>query len=100
HRRDAGPARRIGAPGCAARDVRGFPAAAAGRRIAVRLFGLSIPKARINMKKKTKQGALKLSIETLKHLALEEVPGGKLDQPPPLPSGCRAGCFTTTVISH
>jgi hypothetical protein len=52
------------------------------------------------MKKQMKHGTLKLSIETLKHLALEQVSGGKLDQPPPLPSGCRAGCFTTTVISH
>ena len=52
------------------------------------------------MKKKTNHGTLKLSIETLKHLALEQATGGKVDQPPPLPSACRAGCFTTTVISH
>ena len=52
------------------------------------------------MKKKMKHGALKLSIETLKHLALEEVSGGKVEEPRPLPSACRTGCFTTTVISH
>jgi hypothetical protein len=43
--------------------------------------------------KKSKSGGLKLSIETLRHLALEQVTGGKATDPP-LPSGCRAGCLT------
>ena len=52
--------------------------------------------------KKMKHGGLQLSIETLKHLALEQVTGG--NDKPPLPSGCRAGCLTIlpttgTVIS-
>ena len=43
--------------------------------------------------KKTKRSALTLSIETLRHLALEHVSGGaKTD--PPLPSGCPATCLT------
>jgi hypothetical protein len=43
--------------------------------------------------KKMNRGALKLSIETLRHLALEHVTGGR-ETDPPLPSGCRAGCLT------
>jgi hypothetical protein len=43
--------------------------------------------------KKSKQGGLQLSIEVLRHLALEQVTGGR-ETDPPLPSGCRAGCLT------
>jgi len=54
--------------------------------------------------KKIKSGGMKLSIETLRHLALEQVTGGREDQPQPLPSGCKATCLTIlpttgTVIS-
>ncbi len=44
--------------------------------------------------KKTAPKALKLSVETLRHLALEHVVGGADAPPQPLPSGCRAGCLT------
>jgi hypothetical protein len=52
--------------------------------------------------KKTKRAPLKLSIETLNHLSLQQVHGGAEPAPQPLPSGCRAGCLTVlpgTVIS-
>jgi hypothetical protein len=42
--------------------------------------------------KKSKSSGLKLSIETLRHLALERVTGGAATDP--LPSACRAGCLT------
>jgi hypothetical protein len=45
--------------------------------------------------KKTAHRPLKLSIETLRHLALRDVSGGAAEpKPEPLPSGCRAGCYT------
>jgi hypothetical protein len=44
--------------------------------------------------KKTAHGPLKLSIETLRHLALQHVRGGAEPRPEPLPSGCKAGCLT------
>jgi hypothetical protein len=43
--------------------------------------------------KKIKSGGLKISIETLRHLALDQVSGGKVTDPP-LPSACKAGCLT------
>jgi hypothetical protein len=46
----------------------------------------------MHMKKHHSPG-LRLSIETLRHLALAQVTGGKQTDPP-LPSGCRAGCIT------
>ena len=44
--------------------------------------------------KKTKRTPLKLSIETLNNLSLQQVVGGAAGDPQPLPSGCRAGCLT------
>lgn len=53
--------------------------------------------------KKIKRAPLKLSIVTLNNLSLQQVAGGEVvNPPPPLPSGCRAGCLTVlpgTVIS-
>ena len=45
--------------------------------------------------KKTAHRPLKLSIETLRHLALQHVTGGAAEpRPAPLPSACKAGCLT------